>query len=469
MNILVIGNGFDLAHGLPTRYTDFLEWIKDIEYIGERLDWEDEIPTTINAFVDWRNKREDIWTIKFDDKFFLMYLSFEDDEDRQIDMLKTSRMKNWISEHDNTFDFNRDIYYINEDIEDFLEEDRNKKRIKINKFSDLIFYFSKNTDSIGFYNEERIAITDKYLSNENALILFYLINCNFWVEYFSYRAYSLNKNWIDFEKEISNLVVEYDKGKRFISADYKIFVPKRILEKSESKVKILEDDLNRFILLLEIYLCVYVHNTNCTRLSKDIYDLKIEKIISFNYTNTYEKIYDNDKNAEYDYIHGKADMNHNIDTNNIVLGIDEYLPEDRINKDLDFLAFKKYYQRIYKETGCKYKFWMDQIREEWKNETEESKAEIRRCISKGQLENKKIHRLFIFGHSLDITDKDVLRDLILHDSVHTTIFYLNKEVMGQQIANLVKVIGQDELIKRTGGSTKTIEFKQQQDMVEINS
>lgn len=28
MNILVIGNGFDLAHGLPTRYTDFLDFIK---------------------------------------------------------------------------------------------------------------------------------------------------------------------------------------------------------------------------------------------------------------------------------------------------------------------------------------------------------------------------------------------------------------------------------------------------------
>ena len=51
--------------------------------------------------------------------------------------------------------------------------------------------------------------------------------------------------------------------------------------------------------------------------------------------------------------------------------------------------------------------------------------------------------------------------------MHTTIYYLNKDVMGQQIANLVKVIGQDELIKRTGGRTKTIEFKLQQDMVEI--
>lgn len=76
----------------------------------------------------------------------------------------------------------------------------------------------------------------------------------------------------------------------------------------------------------------------------------------------------------------------------------------------------------------------------------------------------KYYNLFFFGHSLDITDRDILRDLILNDNVHTTIFYYNKEVMGQQIANLVKVIGEDQLIRRTGGSTKTIEFKQQQPM-----
>ena len=69
---------------------------------------------------------------------------------------------------------------------------------------------------------------------------------------------------------------------------------------------------------------------------------------------------------------------------------------------------------------------------------------------------------------MDVTDKDILRDLILNDNVYTTIFYHNKDVMGQQIANLVKVIGQDELIRRTGGSTKTIEFKQQQPMIHID-
>ena len=78
------------------------------------------------------------------------------------------------------------------------------------------------------------------------------------------------------------------------------------------------------------------------------------------------------------------------------------------------------------------------------------------------------HHIYFFGHSLDITDKDILRDLILNDNVHTTIFYHDKDAMGQQIANLVKVIGQDELIRRTEGSTKTIEFKLQQPMKSID-
>ena len=28
MNLFIIGNGFDIAHGLKTRYTDFAEYLK---------------------------------------------------------------------------------------------------------------------------------------------------------------------------------------------------------------------------------------------------------------------------------------------------------------------------------------------------------------------------------------------------------------------------------------------------------
>ena len=35
MNILVIGNGFDLAHGLPTTYKNFLDYAHIFKYYNE--------------------------------------------------------------------------------------------------------------------------------------------------------------------------------------------------------------------------------------------------------------------------------------------------------------------------------------------------------------------------------------------------------------------------------------------------
>lgn len=246
------------------------------------------------------------------------------------------------------------------------------------------------------------------------------------------------------------------------------------------------NDLNELIRCLEIYLACYINQYSVKKISPDINELDIDKVLSFNYTDTYERIYDvlPQNSIEYDYIHGKADINHDIEANNMVLGIDEFLPKDRKNKDIEFIAFKKYYQRIYKGTGCKYKDWINAIREEndiymerkhdcevflkngygLTNEIEERRAEL-----KSLNENSPRHNLYIFGHSLDITDKDVLRDLILNDNVYTTIYYPDKEELGRKIANLVKVIGQKELIRRTGGNTKTIVFEPQQKMEPIKS
>lgn len=257
------------------------------------------------------------------------------------------------------------------------------------------------------------------------------------------------------------------------------------------------NDLNRLTRALEIYLIDYVGKLNHTVLSPDIQKIAYKineysggsmsvdpcKVISFNYTNTFQVLYDKQKKCEYDYIHGKADEGNTTETNNMVLGIDEYLSSDRKSRDIEFIAFKKYYQRIYKQNGCKYKLWIDKIGHEYeefiqrKKEavdrehryTEDSMQRMINQLAASALKDEKcdIHNLYVFGHSLDITDGDILRALIVNDNVHTTIFYHSKAAMGQQIANLVKVIGQDELIKRSGGITKTIEFVPQQAMVSI--
>lgn len=73
-----------------------------------------------------------------------------------------------------------------------------------------------------------------------------------------------------------------------------------------------------------------------------LYNGSIEKlnpthILSFNYTNTYEKIYNiGCRKIEYDFIHGVA-VKENADFCNMVLGIDEYLKENERQGNIEFV------------------------------------------------------------------------------------------------------------------------------------
>lgn len=385
MNILVIGKGFDLAHGLPTKYGDFLEFVKVIRQVIKLKNGE----------------------------------SLED--------VKWERINDKIKEQ-----------IINSEVNGKLNS----------------FFGSKQCKE--------------------------LLNDNIWVDYFLQCDMYQKENWIDFECEISNVIQSIDRDMHEgLSREFKLedevqgisnkFLNERYYDSQKTYRElrdVLLNDLNRLTRALELYLCAFISNITNKEILPDIKNIHFDKILSFNYTDTYKKIYDPKELAEYDYIHGKAERKHSSDTNNMVLGINEYLSKKRKNREVEFIAFKKFYQRIYKETGCKYKEWVDDIRSDMPIRNLKSAYVDEGGSKVYQSENSKYHNLYIFGHSLDITDKDILRDLILNKDVYTTIFYLNKDDFGAKIANLVKVIGQDELIRRTGGSTKTIEFKQQQDIVE---
>lgn len=48
------------------------------------------------------------------------------------------------------------------------------------------------------------------------------------------------------------------------------------------------------------------------------------------------------------HIHGKADINNDTKSNNMVLGIDDYLKGEEKFTNTNFIEFKKYYQRLIK-------------------------------------------------------------------------------------------------------------------------
>ncbi len=291
---------------------------------------------------------------------------------------------------------------------------------------------------------------------------------NIWIDYFNRNLKHMKRNWIDFESEISRIIIllekaklEYEKKALIITQEippsdaYNMMRNELYLEEKRNIVslsgeaftyqkKTLLNDLNRLINALEIYLAEYVSELNIPLYNGSIEKLNPTHILSFNYTNTYEKIYNiGCRRIEYDFIHGMA-CKRNADFCNMVLGIDEYLTEDERQENIEFIEFQKYYQRMQKRTECNYKKWKEQI------------AAARKNNNDSRIE------LFIFGHSLDSTDKDVLREFLLNDDIVATIFYYNQEAYERELANLVKVLGADELLFRMYGKNPRIRFEQQQ-------
>lgn len=393
MNILIIGNGFDLAHGLPTTYKDFL---------------------------------------KFTDKF----------EEYRLG---------------------------NEDGDELLQDDDGSSDYFFNLFG------NKANKNVRDLIQELSA----------------LIKNNVWIKYFKNlcenRTEQGKDGWIDFESEISHIIQTLDSASHTIAEQvaqgqkngkmtqyqYSILRPvigqKWSSEKYDSisfenkviryKKELLLKDLNKLIRCLEIYLSDYVSNLRVDKLLPDIKKLPfINKVLSFNYTSTYENYY-SEFPYEIDYTHGKAAIENTMDTNNMVLGIDEYLKGDEKNENTEFIEFKKYFQRIHKETGSLYKLWLNKMEEQEQiKEITSVQKDNDGTISYVE-EYATCHNVFFFGHSLDVTDRDIIREFILADRVQTTIFYVDRTDYGKKITNLVKVIGQDELIRRTGGKTKTITFQ----------
>lgn len=295
---------------------------------------------------------------------------------------------------------------------------------------------------------------------------------NYWIEHFQ-KISNCGENWIDFESEISKVIQKIDSVRKIVDVAQRdtfsqlgndclleihnkypdIYVEFGIEKKAgdpeliSSIKKNLLDDLNRLIRCLEIYLCQYVNRIDITNKRLEILKtIRVDNVLSFNYTDTFERLYGNG-DIKYHYIHGKADMEHTVENCNMVLGIDEYLRSNEKDTDNEFIEFKKFFQRIYKGTGAEYKSWVHRIKELLKH------------MPKAQSDPDEI---YILGHSLDVSDKDVLQEILMNPYTRIHIIYHNQKALADKIANLVKVIGQDKLIEYTYDENPKIDFIMQQ-------
>ena len=273
---------------------------------------------------------------------------------------------------------------------------------------------------------------------------------NIWI---SYLNHELNKDtgWIDFEKEISYVLTCFKKlfdkstvvnfnqnetdvefignffdfyfnnqsmGAYRVSDEFCIERPvgsgNRIVNRGKV-VKKLYDELLSLKLALKLYLKNFIENV--LQLIKENGEYNqislfsyMRKVISFNYTNTYEEIY---YNNEVFHIHGNL-------KNEIVLGVNPDESDYFENTDTTFIRFKKYFQRTEFDTDYDYLRWINDI-----NKTD------------------KKYRLFVLGHSLDVTDRDILVELFEY-AEEVYIFFHDIDAKRSYIENLILLFGKEK-------------------------
>jgi hypothetical protein len=208
------------------------------------------------------------------------------------------------------------------------------------------------------------------------------------------------------------------------------------------------DELNAFIRCFETYLREYVGvislkpTENIKRIISILKDTIPGRrfVLSFNYTHTFEDLLRSEGiDCEFCYVHGK--IGDGKTKNQMVLGIDEYLDNESAAKRIEFASFKKYNQRIYKCTDSNYIDWLDDCK---------------------KINNSTAHKkLYIFGHSLGLTDKDIIGDFVKAEGMETTIFYHNDRTFNSMVSNMTAIIGMDEMIARNGGRKRTMKFQEQ--------
>lgn len=390
MKLLMLGNGFDLYHKLPTTYLCFLKTADLIRNMSK-------MPENIGeVFYKLKDECKDINNSYTAYKGFYDAYSFNETDKGQIEKLKAIISDNmWFKFFCNTY--NKDVGWI-----DFEKE-----------ISRILLIFSEVLKGDHILNQPRDRI---YYSTENLSIREFDV---FFSESTTYRMLHFKDEYLTNSLYGVN---KYSVNKR------KIY-------------KILYDQLNELSETLNIYLSVFVEKTLQKMHEQNI--VKTNKlfagfynVITFNYTNTYELLYGN---ASIHYIHG------NLDTN-IVLGVNPDKGDELPDLDTSYIMFKKYYQRVYHRTDNGFIEMINNIKKD-KN-----------------ILNPPHNDLVVCGHSLDSTDQDIIKEVFdISDNIYIVCHDLDK--IGNYISNLVKIYGKNGLDKiRSEKELRFITYEEWEDV-----
>lgn len=307
MDILLLGNGFDLYHKLPTKYINFLNTVK---FLQENFN-ETDMPTIGKVFNDERLSGIDNGIKECYKKYYTTYSNFPlniEDTKKLIELADKNVWFKYLSQLINKditwIDFEKEIEKVVRAFEHYLENEY----IEQLTFSNLVtheanimrifnfFYYIVEEDFVGDTKMHRLELNEQFMVQN-----------------------PLNK-------------------KSYLSKDKVIsFLYNQLIELAEM-----------LKLYLRNFVDVVVEKLKSINMVDEYIDLsQVRDVVTLNYTHTFESIYCKEIKRNIYHIHGDVDFN-------IVLGINSNENDNLETVNTDFLRFKKYYQRVFYKTDIEY-------------------------------------------------------------------------------------------------------------------
>ncbi|MBR3416991.1 MAG: hypothetical protein IKH09_09885 [Clostridia bacterium] len=394
MKVLLLGNGFDLYHYLPTTYycfltiTEYLVRGDTSKSTRKQITIEDKPLGRIMAEVENNCPMLQESYIRYKKEYDSMIL----EEKEQSSLIKMCENNPWwrfmveeCKNDSNWIDVEKNIRFVIGVFDSFLIDDDRWKQYN----GRLSFK----------HNVSRV--TEKVV-----------------LDYFDF-----------FEEEIIDNISCWGgiSNRKVVKEKYTIkdrFENVKRIDKNKV-VESLFELLKQFAQILEFYLYHFVENVIEKRLSEgpleksNSFFNSFQTVISFNYTKTYENQYKADSVV---HLHGKIG-------DGVILGINPD-SDDEKGSAAQYILFKKYYQRLISDTF-----------DSFRNTIELMEADKKRGLADD---------VYVLGHSLDITDEDIIREVFsLAGSIY--IYYHRPEEEEKYIRNLIRIFGKkefDDLIRK---------------------
>ncbi len=398
MNILIIGNGFDLAHYLPTKYDHFMGAMQAIE------DWNISDGDMIFDDLFKNFYAKEAWFFGYTKAMYKtddIKLSVDEIEKLKIQLSENvwyQYFSNHVKELKTWIDFETKIEEALEICCEFFEKYESLYKTQ-GEVSDEIFIL-KHTSTKHLKISEKHKKVLKLLSilkveeRENtrapmsghsnykiSMVETTVINSAFLILGNNYESFQ-------YEKSINNLYAQLESFKKILN-----------------------------IYLMEIIQFLKLE-------SKITYPLSnIEQVLSFNYTKTFTELYE--LNIPTDFLHGKSGVDQNI-----VLGVSNI--SHHILKKFKAYGFVKYHQKLMQNTNYNFILENQKMTNVLKSVQEPLDPEFLKIV--------------LWGHSLETSDGDYIKEIFsLNDDkyqrVRLTIYFYDAQAKFSMLANLIHILG----------------------------